>query len=543
MAFLEIKDLSFCYPGKDKNAVDSVSFALQRGDFLCVCGATGSGKSTLLKLLKRELKPMGELSGEVCLDGVSVNQLNPLDSARRVGFVAQRPDEQLVCDKVWHELAFGLESLGLDQNEIRRRVSEMACYFGIEDWFDKNVNELSGGQKQLLNLASVMAMQPDLLLLDEPTAQLDPIAAADFIGTLVKLNRELGLTLIVVEHRLEDVLNAADKLLVLENGKVIAFDGTQKALMALSDRPDMREYLPAAARLHFMLQSKLPCPISVKQGRQFIQQNYDDRIKRLPEDVHATHAVETAVEFSGVCFRYARELPDVLKDLSFSIHTNEIFFILGGNGSGKSTLLSCAAGLHRPYAGSVSIFGKKLKAYRGQELYNGVLALLPQDVQTVFLRPTLREELQGLKLDELPFDLTDLLNSHPYDLSGGQQQLAALAIALKTRPRLLMLDEPTKGLDPASRALFVQTILRLRDKGMTIVCVTHDMEFAASAADRCALLFRGEFTSCDAPKRFFPNNSFYTTAASRMAKGSYEGIATLEQLAEILRLNGNRTEP
>ncbi len=540
MALLEIKDLSFCYPGREQKAVEGVSFALQRGDFLCVCGATGSGKSTLLKLLKRELRPMGEFTGEVCLDGVPVDQLAPLESARRVGFVAQRPDEQLVCDKVWHELAFGLESLGLGQNEIRRRVSEMACYFGIEDWFDKNVNELSGGQKQLLNLASVMAMQPDALLLDEPTAQLDPIAAADFIGTLVKLNRELGLTLIVVEHRLEDVLNAADKLLVLEKGKVLAFDDTQKALRELSKTPGMREYLPAAARLHFMLESDAPCPISVKQGRQFIQQYYFDEIKQLPEAEKSPVTSEPAVEFSNVCFRYARELPDVLQSLSLKIYQNEIFCILGGNGSGKSTLLSCAAGLNRPYAGSISIFGKKLKAYRGQELYNGVLALLPQDVQTVFLRPTLKEELEGLSLEDLPFDLKDTLNSHPYDLSGGQQQLAALAIALKTRPKLLMLDEPTKGLDPASRAMFIQTILRLRDKGMTLVCVTHDMEFAASVADRCALLFRGEFTSCDVPRRFFPGNSFYTTAASRMARGSYEGIATLEQLAEILRLNGRK---
>ena len=539
MALLEVSSVTFIYPGSARKAIDEVSFSVEKGGFLTLCGATGSGKSTLLRLLKRELRPLGELSGSIVFDGRPMDELSPKDSAARIGFVMQRPDEQIVCDKVWHELAFGLENLGIAEGAIRRRVSEMACYFGIEDWFDKNVNELSGGQKQLLNLASVMAMQPEILLLDEPTAQLDPIAASDFINTLAKLNRELGLTIIMIEHRLEEVLSVSDALLALDQGRRVAFSRLPDALKELGAMKEMRAYLPAAARLHARFVTNAPYPINVNQGRRFIEDNFACAGREIPVRESA-HTGGVALEFSGAYFRYARELPDVLRSLSFQVYEGEIFCILGGNGCGKSTLLGCAAGINRLYAGSVSVFGKKLKKYAGQALYRGVLALLPQDVQTVFLRPTLREELEGADLGELPFDLAPYLDMHPYDLSGGQQQLAALAIALKQRPCLLLMDEPTKGLDPRTAGMFADVIRALRARGMTVVCVTHDMDFAARIADRCALMFRGEFTACDVPQRFFPDNSFYTTAAERLARGRYAHIATLDDLTEALTLNGGR---
>lgn len=215
MALLQIENLSFRYPKSERLALDSVTLNIHAGDFVVVCGESGCGKTTLLKLLKRELAPAGEKNGSISYNELLQEELDPRVSAHEIGYVLQNPDNQIVTDKVWHELAFGLENLGIPTQVIRRRVGEMASYFGIQDWFRRNTDELSGGQKQLLNLAAVMVMQPKILILDEPTSQLDPIAAADFIATLQKLNRELGLTILLVEHRLEEVFPIADKVLFM----------------------------------------------------------------------------------------------------------------------------------------------------------------------------------------------------------------------------------------------------------------------------------------------------------------------------------------
>lgn len=539
MEILTVDALSFAYPECAKKALDGVSFAVERGDFVAVAGATGSGKSTLLRLLKRELAPMGERSGAIYYRGRPLDEMPAAESARAIGFVMQRPEQQIVTDRVWHELAFGLENLGLPTDVIRRRVSEMSSYFGIEDWFDKNVAELSGGQKQLLNLAAVMVMQPDVLVLDEPTAQLDPIAAADFIATLVKLNRELSLTIIIAEHRLEDVVPAADKLLVLDDGRLLAFGPARQTASGLRGHPALLEGMPAAVRLHNRLGSDAPCPLTVREGRAFVEGGYGNDVRALPDRPYA-HSADAALEFRGVFFRYMRDLPDVLRGLDLTVYAGEIFCVLGGNGSGKSTMLAAASGLCRPYAGTVKAFGKKLGDYKNRTLYKDCLALLPQDVQTVFLRNTVREELDevGARPEQYGLDLSELYEKHPYDLSGGQQQLVALAKVLAANPRLLLLDEPTKGLDAHAKAVMTDILRSLRSRGVTIVAVTHDVEFAAGFADRCALFFRGEITSCDVPRAFFSENSFYTTAANRMTRGYYDGAVTVDDVEALCRLNG-----
>lgn len=541
MEILAVENLSFSYPLCREKALDGISLKVEKGDFLAVCGATGSGKSTFLRMLKRELTPHGELSGEVRYSGVLTAQLDDKTSASKIGFVMQRPEQQIVTDKVWHEMSFGLENMNMPTDVIRRRVSEMACYFGIENWFEKSVSELSGGQKQLLNLASVMVMQPDVLLLDEPTAQLDPIAASDFITTLAKLNRELSLTVILVEHRLEDVLPVANKLLALENGRILEYDETRRAVTRLRGNAAMLEGLPAAVRLYSRFDTDAPCPLTVREGRRFIENNFKNTVSSLNDEEYS-HSPAPALEFSEVFFRYSRELPDVLRGLKFSVYENEIFCILGGNGSGKTTALCAAAGLNRIYSGNIKVFGKKLKEYKNQELYKSCLSLLPQDAQTVFLRNTVREELEDAKADaeELPYDLAPLMERHPYDLSGGQQQLVALAKVLATKPKLLLLDEPTKGIDAYAKRGITEVLKRLKASGMTIVCVTHDVEFAAECADRCAMFFRGEITSCGTPREFFAGNSFYTTAANRMTRGFYDGIVTVEDAEKLCGLNGMR---
>lgn len=544
MEILKIEDLSFSYPLCEKKALKNISFTVERGDFVTVCGATGSGKSTLMRMLKKELIPLGELTGKVYYKGKDLDTLSEKETTCSIGFVAQRPEEQIVTDKVWHELAFGLENMGLPKDVIRRRVSEMTCYFGIEDWFEKSVNELSGGQKQLLNLASVMVMQPDILILDEPTAQLDPIAASDFIATLSKLNRDLSLTVVITEHRLEDVIPVGNKLLAMENGEIVKYGETRSAISALYGNKTLIEGMPAAVRIFNNFEINTPCPLTVREGREFIEKNFKNELRSAENKEQKNEKKDAVLEFSDVYFRYERDLPDILRGLDFTVYENEIFCILGGNGSGKSTSLSAAAGINKPYSGNIKVFGKKIKDYKNGDLYKNCLSLLPQDVQTVFLKNTVKEELADVNMDtsDLPYDLSELNERHPYDISGGQQQLLALAKVLSTKPKLLLLDEPTKGLDAYAKKSIMDVLKKLRALGMTIVCVTHDVEFAADCADRCAMFFRGEITSCSSPKEFFSGNSFYTTAANRMTRGYYDGVTTVADAVEIMKKNGAATK-
>ena len=537
MAHLAIKDLTFTYPNCACSAIEGVTFQVEKGEFLAICGPTGCGKSTLLRLLKRELAPLGELHGEITVDGVPQGDLSDRDAACRIGYVMQRPEQQLVTDKVWHELAFGLENMRLPQPVIARRVAEMAAYFGIESWFDKAVDTLSGGQKQLLNLASVMVMQPEILILDEPTAQLDPIAAADFIATVRKVNRELGLTVILTEHRLEEVIPVCDRLLVLQGGRVLDWDAPRAVVSRAADNADLMCFMPAAARLFHAVKGQGECPLDVREGRSFVESQ--GASGELPDE-STRSAAEAALEFRDVYFRYGRDLPDVLRGMSFTVGTGEICCILGGNGSGKSTTLSVAAALNKAYSGTVRVFGKKLKKYKNQSLYRNCLTLLPQDVQSVFLHNTVREELaeSGASAGLLPFDFTPLMDKHPYDLSGGEQQLLALAKVLATQPRLLLLDEPTKGIDAAAKMRLIGVLKALKQQGMTLVIVTHDVEFAAECADRCCFVFRGQIVSAGTPRACFSQNSFYTTAVSRMTRGLIDGAVTVADAAAFLRGEG-----
>ncbi len=541
MELLRVENLTFTYPTGTQPTLKELSLSVSEGEFVVLCGATGSGKSTLLRMLKRELAPVGEKSGAILYGGCNLDSLDARRAASEIGFVMQRPEQQIAADKVWHELALGLENLGESQDVIRRRCAEMAGYFGIAPWFERETSKLSGGQKQLLNLAAVMAMNPRVLILDEPTAQLDPIAASDFIGTLLKLNRELSLTVIIAEHRLEELIPVCDRLIALDGGEIVADAAPREALPMLASHPSLLRMMPAASRLSMALglETKGEIPLTVREGKRMIEEHYANTVRTLPARP-AAESEELALEFSDVWFRYAQKGEDILRGASFRVRQGEFFCILGANGSGKTTALGAVAAINRIFAGKIKIFGKALKDYKNGALYQSCLAWLPQDPQTLFLRNTLREELEGAEEEAamLGLDLDKYADTHPYDLSGGEQQLAALARVLSAKPKLLLLDEPTKGLDAASRERITDILRRLRDGGMTILAVTHDAEFAADAADRCALFFRGEIVSTGTPREFFAANSFYTTAANRMTRGRYDGIVTLPEAVEICRLNG-----
>ncbi len=558
MALFSVENLTFTYPGASRSALDGVTLAFERGSFTVVCGKSGSGKSTLLRHLKTVLTPHGQRSGQVLLDGELLGDVPEREQATRIGFVMQDPDAQLTCDKVWHELAFGLENLGVPSDVMRVRVAEMASYFGIQNWLHASVNELSGGQKQLLNLAAVMAMQPDVLVLDEPTGQLDPLAAFDFLTTVRRLNDELGMTVIMSEHRLEDALSMADRLVVMESGRVSACGAPREVGCALhACGSDMARAMPAPLRVFCETEGALEgrteaCPLTVREGRAWLSGRLSAgrRLAIMPTEEASGHgARQTVLQVENVWFRYGRECSDVLRDLSLAVHEGEILGIVGGNGSGKSTLLRLMCGAVRPYRGKVGVLGKRLSGRRGAGPADGRVVMLPQDPLNVFVKQRVRDDLlemlqdirNAAERDERIREVAglcgieDVLDAHPLDLSGGEAQRAALAKVLLANPRILLLDEPTKGIDAFFKERLADVLANLVRAGVAVVLVSHDIEFCARCAHRVALLFDGSIACEGTPRVVFGGNGFYTTAASRMSRHVAEGAVTVEDVVGLCR--------
>lgn len=561
METFTVKNVTFTYPEAAGPALTDVSFTVSPGEMIVICGQSGSGKSTLLRNLKPILAPHGKRQGEILFDGVPIDQLDQKQQAAKIGYVLQNPDNQIVTDKVWHELAFGLESLGMDTKTIRLRVAEMASFFGIQTWFHKEVNHLSGGQKQILNLASVMAMQPEILILDEPTSQLDPIAASDFLETIAKINRELGTTVIITEHRLEEVLTMAERAIVLDQGKIIADDTPANVGAILArDNHSMFMAMPTPLQAYSILYQDgigktLPCPVNVRDGRNWLSRLFAGRsplIRALPAEPEIQRKDEPVIEMKEVWFRYGKQEPDVVKDLSMQVYSGEFFCLVGGNGTGKTTTLTLAGGIRRPYRGSIKIKGKKVSAYKNNQLFQGILGILPQNPQSIFVKKTVEEDLlemlEGSKLSKSQqlrrvqevVDLVEighLTDMHPYDLSGGEQQRAAMAKILLLDPEILLLDEPTKGLDSGFKFKLAGILKRLQQRGITILMVSHDIEFCGRYADRCAMFFDGKIITTNTPRLFFSGNSFYTTAANRISRHLFENAVNVDDIVTLVRQN------
>ena len=548
MAHFEIKNLSFSYPtAKGKESLHDVSLTIHKGEYVVLCGKSGSGKTTLLRHLKSVLAPHGKKSGEILFNGVPMQQVSQRDQSAKIGYVMQNPDDQIVTDKVWHELAFGLESLAVDQKTMRARVSEMACYFGIADWFHRDVANLSGGQKQLLNLASIMAMQPEVLILDEPTSQLDPIAASDFLNTVRKINIELGTTVIITEHRLEDIFPYADRAIVMDAGRVIADDTPRNIGKLLWEQGnDMFAAMPTPVRVFYGAGGEGDCPLTVREGRNWLSKAFAEtpKIAAFPVDSMEEEIEKPALSLKELWFRYEKDSPDILRGVSAEVPAGSLYAIVGGNGAGKSTTLKAICGICKPYRGSVKVFGKPINKYKSSELFGGCLAMLPQDPKSLFVKKTVREDLEEMTKDKALIgeiaaicQIESLLGSHPYDLSGGEQQRAALAKVLLTQPKLLLLDEPTKGIDSFFKETLAKILCKLKEQGVTIVMVSHDVEFCARYADLVSMFFDGQILTTDTPRRFFGANSFYTTAANRMSRHVFRNAVTAENVVLLYKKN------
>lgn len=551
METVKVNGFSFKYSLGSKPALKDINFTVNEGEFIVVCGPSGCGKSTLLRSLKPQLRPFGETSGSIEFCGRGINDIPDEESAAQIGFVMQSPDAQIVTDKVWHELAFGLENLGVPTHIIRSRVAEMANYFGIHTWFRKKTAELSGGQKQLLNLASVMLMQPKLLILDEPSSQLDPIASREFLENVRKINLELGTTIIITEHNLEDVYGYADKVLLMEHGEAVKYLPPQEMAqyLAENERDGMYKALPTPARMYGCV-LRGECPLSIVEGRRWFSRQMEGKALPKPVLTEEKRPDERAIDVKEVWFQYEKGADPVLRDLSFSLRRGEICSILGGNGAGKTTTLSVISQKNKFNMGRINIAGKDIKKYKGNELFDHNLAVLPQNPQSLFVFETLRRDLEEvlrlhkMKKEEINervelmakmLGLSELLERHPYDLSGGEMQKAALAKILLLEPKILLLDEPTKGMDALSKENLGGILRGLRDSGVSVLMVTHDIEFCAKYSDHCMLFFDGYIVSEGSPKKFFADNSFYTTAASRMTRHLVPNIITCEEGEQLCK--------
>lgn len=568
MAVYSIRNLSFSYPEQSDLVLDNINLDINKGEFVVLCGPSGCGKTTLLKQLKTVLAPHGRKQGEILFSNKRLDDISFKSQSSDIGFVMQNPDNQLVTDKVWHELAFGLESLGYDSDTIRLRVAEIASFFGIQNWFYKSVNELSGGQKQLVNLAGIMAMQPKVLILDEPTSQLDPIAASDFLSTIGKINKELGITVILTEHRLEEAFPLASRVIVMNKGKIIA-EGNPKEVGSQigNDKNKMFLSMPIPMRIHAHIDNDFDSPITVSEGKNWLDKIIKEKniktdekeVNHLKDSNKKINLKEKFlekdrkyfIEAENLWFKYSKESQDVVKGATLKIDKGEFHCILGGNGTGKSTTMNLLSGIKNPYRGTIKIDGRILSSIPIEERTNGLIGVLPQNPQTLFVKNTVKDDLYEIfkdkKLDSQLVDLKilkvidlckleNLLDRHPYDLSGGEQQRLALAKVLLVDPEIIFLDEPTKGLDAEFKMYFAAILKKLLQDKVTIIMISHDIEFCAKYSDRCSLFFDGSVVTTDKTSKFFEGNSFYTTSANRMSRDYFNNIITPEDL--ILRLGG-----
>lgn len=543
MVFLETKNLSFKYLDNSFTLSD-INFSLDKGDFCLVVGKTGCGKTTLLKLLKKEITPSGELKGLVKIDGFD---LKDYDSSKIV-YMFQNPSRQIVSDKVYHEIVFGLEARGLEKGVIETKLAEIVNYLDINDLLEKHTMELSGGEAQLVSLASLLVLDPEVILLDEASSQLDPLTRKKFLEILKRINQDFGITIILVEHNLEDVLEFTDKIIVLDKGKMIYFGLKEEAINFLASNKQYFAFLPKTLQISKYLD--LGSLLHLKDVKEALKNKYKNEINFSYE---AKVFEKEIIKAEDLYYRYSKKEKDVLEKLSLTVYDNEILGLVGGNGVGKTTLLKNLAGIRSFYSGKIEIENKNIRKYKGNILYKNLIAYLPQDPLTLFLKRTVGEDLEyyvkSLDLDKalleellVKFDLKPLLEMSPYDLSGGELQKAAFTKILLSKPKILFLDEPTKGMDFSLREELKEILMDLKAKGATIIIATHDLEFIASVADRVGIMFNGKVLSLTDSHSFFSNSDFYTTVASLASRDLYDKVITVPELVEIAKKNGIKNE-
>lgn len=562
MSFIEFKDFSFSYKSENNKEIpvlSNINLSIEEGDFVLFCGPSGSGKTTLFSNLKKELVPSGVRKGIVNFKGKSILELEDIESATNIGFLFQNPDNQIVTDTVIQEIAFPLENIGLSSEEIRNRIGEMAAFFGINHILHKNVNDLSGGQKQLVNLCSLLVLKPMLLILDEPTSQLDPIAAYDFLTILKRLNEEFSITILISEHKIDNIFPYVNNVVFMKKGEILYEYNPYEISEKLEKNSMFHHYLPDVTKIHSLLSetdldlSKFKVPLTVREGKKVLREidkelsyegyslkSFDESSDKKPfkkllnQDINNYSQIfdfkdnlnygEVLLNTKNLYFAYDKE-NIILRDINFNIRKGEFVSIIGGNGTGKSTFLKLIAGVLKPVKGKIK-YKKDLK-----------IAYLHQNPIVHFSKETVKEELYltldlNDKLKESIysfinfFELNHLLEVHPYDCSGGEQQKIAIIKALIVNPDVLILDEPTKGLDPISVIHLAKILKELQNRGITIIISSHNLSFVANYCNRCLMIFDSSLQLDNTPRNIFSNNNFYTTFINRLVKDYiYNGIS------------------
>jgi energy-coupling factor transport system ATP-binding protein len=527
-----LERVSFRYPDRDEPVLRDVDWTVPEGAYVLVAGASGSGKSTLLRCLNGLVPHFsgGRFGGSVSVRGLDTRIYGPRSLSRTVGFVFQDPESQLVTNRVEDELAFGMEQLGVPPLTMRKRVEEVLDLLGIAALRYRDPATLSGGERQRVAVAAALAIQPRLLVLDEPTSQLDPWGAEDVLTALTHLNEDLGLTVVLAEHRLERVIGHADRLRILDRGEVL--EGTPREVLSTCD-PALT---PPIVRLGRTL-GWTPLPLTIKEGRAKVAT--DVRQPRSPEPLAPRPDAPPVVELRRVSAAYGKRA--VLNEIDLEVRPGELVALMGRNGSGKTTLLRSIIGFHRPAFGRVVIAGRDATRTDPAELAADV-GYLPQRPTSLLFRETVREELAftlknhrrpGLDPDQLlaELELGHLADRHPRDLSAGEQERVALAAILVAAPRVLLLDEPTRGMDYLRKQTLARLLHRLRDSGTAILVATHDVELVAALATRVVLLGDGEIVADGSPREVLSGSLTFATQINKLYG---DGILTVEDVLRSL---------
>lgn len=535
MAIYQLQNISFAYPNNTNTTLTHINLSIEKGDFVLLFGSSGSGKSTLIRQLKKEVLPEGTLQGKILYENCLLSDLEDKRSVSEIGMVFQNPDNQIIMGTVYEELTFAMENLGFSTSEIQRRTAEIVTFFGINNWLNQSTHTLSGGQKQLLNLASIMMLRPKVLLLDEPTSQLDPIATKEFLDILRQLNEELSITIIITEHRIENVFPLVNKVYLLDSGHLRHSGSPKEVIYEIWQQGDSRllDYLPSASLLYFNMVSTPTIndiPITIKSAKRWFDSYISKKLINSPHTDTPYLQNTSILKSKDLYFQYAKDSPFILKNLSFSIESNSFVAILGGNGSGKSTLLKCISGILKPVRGKIST-----DASLGYLAQNPMLYFNQDTVQSQLDSYTKKFNTDPDTLNHLMqwLELSPLLNKHPYDISGGQQQKLALALVLLSNPDILLLDEPTKGLDPFTKKHLATLLHTLLNKGKTIIMVSHDMEFVAKYTTHTTLMFDGKLLPIHSTKDFFYHNYFYTPAINRIVREAFPWAIDLKDVTAL----------
>lgn len=527
---VRFKNYSFKYANSQRLSLNKVNLTINKGDFLLLVGQTGSGKSTLLKQLKPDL-----VVGDV-LDGSLDCQITD----KNISYISQFVDNQMITECARDEFNFILENMGFSDDERHMRIAEIASYFGIIDLLDLHEQELSGGQKQLINLASAIITNPDILLLDEPTSQLDPIAAEKLIQMIHKINTELNMTIILVEHSLERNAFYANRMVVIDKGTILIDSDVDQGLREMFKDEFFKNYLSQIDRSYLELSlddtKKLPM-----NNRQFSRVLVDHKkeISYSNDNGNEKHT-ENVLEVKNLTFRFDFESKKIIDKVNFKLNEGTSYCLVGANGVGKSTLIRVISQQLRQQSGKIILDGKTVKN-NSTDIYQRFF-VLPQNPALLFVSDTVFGEIQfqlqqnnsditaqQVELILERYDLLNLKNISPYDLSGGQQEYLALIIGLIKEPEVLFLDEPTKGLDP-------NMILRLRQllkdylaTGGVVFANSHDLVFATNF-DYVSMMFDGKLSNFKAPVEFFRDKFFYTTEINKASRDSFPDALTWHNL-------------